>query len=123
MNVQKLRNAMDLLIEDLGGGLLASDLFNKNDGQSVVAVNSQPAACALFSQATAYLVKSLADSGFPSLGRYWLVDLVDHKAVIILPLGDYIWGLLVDTQKVPVGLVLNVSVHKIINIYEEALTE
>ena len=123
MNVAKLKKAMDMLVEDLGGGLLASDIFSKNDGQSLVGVNSQAAACALFAQTTKYLIKSLQDSGFPPLGRYWLLDLVDRKAVIVLPLGEYIWGVLVDTQKVPVGLVLNVSVPKIISLYEEALTD
>jgi hypothetical protein len=123
MNVQKMKEAMDLLVEDLGGGLLASDIFNKNDGQSIVGVNPQPAASALFAQATNYLVKSLEGSGFPPLGRYWLIDLVDRKAVIILPLGEFIWGMLVDTQKAPVGLILNVTVPKIIGLYEEAITE
>lgn len=123
MNIQKMREAMDLLVEELGGGLLASDIINTSDGQSIVGVNPQPAASALFAQATSYLKKSLEGSGFPALGRYWLVDLVDRKAVIILPLGEFIWGMLVDTQKAPVGLILNVSVPKIISLYEEAITE
>ena len=85
-------------------------------------VNPQPAASALFAQTTNYLQKSLEGSGFPSLGRYWLVDLVDRKAVIILPLGDYIWGNVGGHPESSRWFDLNVSVPKIISIYEEAVT-
>ena len=122
MNIPKLKEAVDTLREDLGEGMLATDIFSKQDGQAVEGYNSQPAACALFSQMTKYIFKSLSDSGFPTIGRYYLLDLVDNKAVVVIPLGEYIWGIFIDTKKVPIGLVLNVGLPKAISIFEEAIT-
>ena len=121
MNMSKLKESIEVLKDDLGDGLLATDIFSKSDGQTIAGFNHQPAASALFAQITNYLIKSLKDSGFPGLGRYFLIDLVDKKSLVCLPLGDYIWGMLIDTSKTPIGLVLNVAVPKVINVYEEAL--
>ena len=122
MNTAKLKESIEMLKNDLGEGLLATDIISRSDGQTIVGYNTQPAACALFTQLTNMLMKSLADSGFPTLGRYYLLDLVDKKAVVVLPLGENIWGMLVDTRKTPIGLVLNVAVPKVISVYEEAIT-
>ena len=48
MNIPKLKEAIDTLRDDLGEGMLATDIFSKQDGQSVEGYNSQPAACAPF---------------------------------------------------------------------------
>ena len=122
MNTAKLKEAIEMLKNDLGEGLLATDIISRSDGQAIMGYNTQPAACALFAQLTGYLMKALAESGFPGLGRYYLLDLVDKNAVIILPLGENLWGMLVDTKKTPIGLVLNVAVPKIISVYEDAIT-
>ncbi len=123
MNVQKLNAAIELLKGDLGDALLAADIFGSADGQSIAGYNTQPKASALFNQLTGYLTKSLQGAGFPPLGRYYILDLVDAKMVIVIPLGDYQWGMLVDTNKAQLGLLLNVVMPKIIDAFEEAITE
>ncbi len=123
MNVQKLYAALELLKNDLGNALLAADIFGSADGQSIAGHNSQPKASALFGQLTHFLGKSLEDSGFPRLGKYYILDLADAKMVIVIPLGDYQWGLLIDTKKVQLGLLLNVVMPKIIDAFEEAIAE
>lgn len=122
MNVEKLNAAIELLKGDLGDALLAADIFGSADGQSIVGYNTQPKASALFNQLTGYLAKSLQGAGFPPLGRYYMLDLVDAKMVIVIPLGDYQWGMLVDTNKAQLGLLLNVVMPKIIDAFEEAIT-
>jgi CheY-like chemotaxis protein len=121
VNVQKLYAAVELLKNDLGSALLAADIFGSADGQSIAGHNSQPKASALFGQLTLFLGKSLEGSGFPKLGKYYILDLADAKMVIVIPLGDYQWGLLIDTKKVQLGLLLNVVMPKIIDAFEEAI--
>ncbi|MCP4216763.1 MAG: hypothetical protein GY765_19085, partial [bacterium] len=50
------------------------------------------------------------------------LDLADKKMVIVIPLGDYQWGILVDGDKTKLGLLLNISIPKIIDAFEEAIT-
>lgn len=123
MNVQKLNEIIELMVKDLGDGLLATDIWTIADGFSIAGHNSQPKATALFNQLTSYLNDTLIGSGFPGLGKYYMMDLLDNKLVIILPMGEYRWGVLVDSSKVQLGLLLNVIVPKIIDVFEEAITD
>lgn len=120
MNVKKLNEAIDVLKEDLAGALLATDIWTVADGQSLAGFNPQPKAVALFNQVTANMMKSLKGSGFPVLGRYYILDLVDGKMVIVIPLEEYQWGMLIESSKAPLGLLLNVVIPQAIDKFEEA---
>jgi hypothetical protein len=122
MNVKKLKEAMEVLKKEAGVGLVASDIYSSKDLQSIIGYNSSPEACALFGKITEYLKKALEGTGFPGLRNYYLLDLVDHKTLIAIPLGDYQWGLLIDTREVPLGMFLSIILPKITNAFEEALT-
>jgi len=121
MNVKKLTNATRILKEDLGDGLEATDIWMAVDGQSIVGINPQPQACALFNRITNYLGEALKASGFPELGRYYFIDLAANHMVVVLPLGEYQWGMLLDTSKVQLGLLLNVVMPKALEAFKEAV--
>ena len=122
MDVQKLNAAVELLKRDMGDSLLATNIFGSADGQAIAGYNTQEKANALFAQLTEYLTKALQGSGFPGLGKYYMMDLTDAKMAILIPLADYQWGMLVDTNKAKLGLLLNVVMPKIIDAFEEAIT-
>lgn len=125
MNVQKLKESMEVLRENLGGGLLASDIYGSKDGQTIIAMdnNPQPVADALFSKIINLLDNALKDAKFPKLGKYVVIDMEGDKAGIVLPLGDtgYQWGMLVDYNKTQLGLALHVAIPKAIQAFNEAL--
>jgi hypothetical protein len=121
MDVTKLHDAIDFVKNSLRGGLIATDIFTTNDGQSLAGYNSQPAASALFARMTTELNGSLTDAGFPTLGKYYLLDLVDGNKVVIVPMDKYIWGLLVN-KDAQIGLITNVLLPKMIDSFEEAIT-
>ncbi len=121
MNVKKLNEAIEVVKENLGAGLLATDIFGSEDGQSLAGWNSNPQACALFNQITNYMTEALGEAGFPSIGRYYILDLVDEKMILVITMGDFQWGLLVDRTKTQLGLLLNIVVPKIIDSFEEAI--
>lgn len=123
MNIKKLQEAIKTLKDDLGDGLIAADIYSIVDGQSIVGYNSQPKACALFNRMTLQMNKTLKDSGFPMLGRYYLLDMADKKRVLVIPLGDYQWGILVDGVTTQLGLLLNIALPKAIDAFEEALIQ
>ena len=123
MNIQKLNETIESMTRDLGNGLLATDIWTVADGFSIAGHNPQAKASALFNQLTSYLNDTLQGSGFPGLGKYYMLDLLDNKLVVILPMGEYRWGILVDSSKVQLGLLLNIIIPRIIDAFEEALTE
>jgi hypothetical protein len=121
MNVQLLKDAIEVVKSNLDPGLIATDIWTASDSQSIAGYNPQPAACVLFGQITTQINKTLKESGFPGLGKYYLLNLVDEKLVVIIPMGSYMWGMLIDGRKVALGLVLNVVLPKAISAFEEAL--
>jgi DNA-binding response OmpR family regulator len=122
MNVQKLNKAIEILKESLGGALMATDIWGSADMQSIAGFNSQPAATALFGQIINSTNRALKDSGFPMLGKYCVFDLVDGKMVVLIPMGEYAWGMLVDGKKAQLGLLLNVALPRAIAAFEDAIT-
>ncbi len=123
MNVKKLQNSTKVLKDDLGDALMATDIWASADGQPMVGINSQPQACALFNRITNYLGEALKASSFPTLGRWYFIDLTDNHLVVVIPMGDYQWGMLLDTRKVQLGLLLNIVLPKVVDAFEEALAE
>jgi hypothetical protein len=122
MNVSKLNRSVDTLKDNLAGALLATDIWGTADMQSIAGWNTQPAATALFGQIIQSTNQALIGSGFPGLGKYCIFDLVDGKLVVLIPMGDYAWGMLVDGKKIQLGLLLNVALPKAIAAFEDAIT-
>lgn len=120
MNVEKLKKAVEVLKDDLGLALLATDIFDAS-GLSYAGHNEQPAASALFADMTSKLRKALEGSGFPTLGRFYMLELDDHKIVIIAMAKDFQWGMLVDGGKVNLGVLLNVALPKAIENLKTAV--
>ncbi len=116
-----MNDAIEGLKEDVGEGLIACDMFTVAEGMSVAGYNSQPKASALFNQMTTNLTKTLRGAKFPNLNRYYLLDLEGDHMVIILPLGDFRCGILVNTKKVQLGLLLSIAIPNAIEAFEDAL--
>ena len=123
MNVKKLTEMIKILKEDLGEALMASDIWTVSDGRSIAAYNAQPKATALFNRITKYLNKALDESDYPPLEEYYTVSLADKVIALVLPLGDYQQGMLVDTKKIEMGLILNVTIPKLKETFKEALSK
>jgi hypothetical protein len=121
MNAKLFPKVIDTLKEDLGDGLVASDVYTTADGQSLAGFNSNPKACALFNEITRYLHKSLKGSGFPGLGGYYMVQLENNMAVVVISHGEIQNGMLVDLSKTTMGLLLNVALPKVMALIDEAM--
>jgi hypothetical protein len=121
MDTNKLDEAIEVMKKDMKGGLIATDIWTVADGQSLGGFNTQPKAVALFNELTSNLIASLKGSDFPALGRFYVVDLVGGIMACVIPLGEYQWGLLLDSTKAPLGLLLNVAIPNAIDRFEEAI--
>ena len=121
ISVEKANAAVNKLRESLGAGLVATDVWNIDDGMPIAGFNSQPVATALFNRITDMISETLSESGFPSLNKYYLLDLEGDKIVVVLPLGKYRAGMLVDKKKAQLGVVVSVALPKFVAGLEEAI--
>jgi len=120
MDIKKLKNAIEVLKEDLGDALLATDIYPTGVGTPLVGYNSNPQAAALFDRVTTYIIQALEGSGFPKLKDYYLLK-VESGIVIILIFDGYQWGMLVDDKKVNLGILLNIAIPNAQKAFLEAM--
>ncbi|MEN8194861.1 MAG: hypothetical protein ABFS12_18715 [Bacteroidota bacterium] len=120
MDVKKLKQSIQVLKNDLDGALLAADVWITGTGQSIAGYNSNPVAVALFERVTGYMDNALKESGFPALNDYYMLNMNNNATVLVLQLGKYQWGMLVDDSKVQLGFLLNIAVPNAKKVFSEA---
>ena len=121
MDVKKLNKSIEVLKEDLGEALVSCDIWPTGTGQSIAGHNSQPKATALFEQVTEYMKKTLSGAGFPGINKFYMLDLDADSLIIVLQFEKYQWGMLVNSQKVQLGLLLNIAIPNAREALLEAL--
>ena len=116
VNVVQLEEAVNQLRTLLKDGLLATDIWDRSTGLSLAGFNAQPAAVALFTQVTSDLGSALRNSVFPSLARYYLLDLEGHATVMIIRHGDdLLQGMLLNNQRANLGLLISVALPRMLD--------
>lgn len=122
MDVAQLKKAFEEFKTGAADGLLASDIFTRADATPIIGFKSNAAACALFNRVIMYLDDSLRGSKFPPINRYIYLELVDNKSVVLVNLGSqFVWGMLCDTSKIQLGMLLNVLLPDAIIKIKQAL--
>ena len=116
--IEKLVDDQRALLKD---GLAATDIWDRATGLSLAGYNAQPAAVALFNQLTNEISDTLNGSGFPKLGRYYLLDLDADNAVIILQHdSDLLQGMLLNSKKVNMGILFSIAIPRALESVAQA---
>ena len=121
MNVKQLNEIIKEVKEDLGDALLSTDIWTAADGQTIAGYNSNPKVAALMNRVGQQFVDAISGAKMHALDKYYILDLNDKKMIICLTFPDYWWGMLLDTEKVQLGLLLNVVVPKAMEGFNAAL--
>jgi hypothetical protein len=115
---------LDLAVQDLRNvlrdGLIATDIWDRTDGLALAGFNQQPVAVALFTRITSELESSLADSNFPPLARYYLLDMEGNHTVAMINHGSLLQGVLVDNKRANLGILISVAIPRMIEAVAKA---
>jgi hypothetical protein len=122
MNVAKLNAAVELLKSNLGESLLSTAIAMNVDGQPIASFNSSPKFAALIVKVINVINDTTRVGGLPQIGKYATFDLQDDRVLVVLPLGEYIWGILLDSAKTQMGLLLNIEIPRAIDAFAEAVS-
>ena len=121
MNRDALQKAIEVIKEEVGAALLATNIVATKDGTPIVGYNDQPKACALFTKVIKNINIALKESGYPKISKYYLFNLATDKIGFVIWLDDeYHWGFLVDSLKISLGTLIHIVIPKAIEIFEEA---
>lgn len=122
MNVGKLNAAIEVLKSNLGESLLSTAIAMSVDGQSIAGFNSSPKFAALIVKVINVINDTSKLSGLPQIAKYATFDLQEDRMLIVLPLGEYTWGILLDSSKTQMGLLLNIEIPAAIDVFSEAVS-
>jgi len=122
LDVKKMNATIHNLVRELGNALISTDVWTIEEGESIAGYNSQPIACALFNQITGYIDEALEAGEYPKLDKYYILELQDGKMVIIIPFGEYIWEMLIDSKRARLGLLLNITIPQMIESFEKIIS-
>jgi flagellar biosynthesis GTPase FlhF len=119
MDIKKLNAIIEKVKEDVGDGLLSTDIWNAADGQAIAGYNSNPKATALMNRMIAITNETLTDAKFPLLNRYFIHHLEGDHLAITTFIGNYRWGMMIDLKKTQLGLLLNVVIPEVMEAIKE----
>ncbi len=117
---EKFEALVKALKNDLGDALLSSEIWTL-EGEVLAGIEVRGTAAELFSQITVYINEALSTSEFPELGNYYIFNLKGKKVSVTIPVGEYCWGMLIDSQKTPLGFLLKVVLSKLIDSFKETI--
>jgi DNA-binding response OmpR family regulator len=116
----KFNKIVEELKEDLGDALLSTEIWNL-EGEIVTGYNQRQTVCDIFTPITFYINEALTTAEYPELSDYYILNLEGGKISVTIPGGDYFWGMLIDSNKTPLGFLLKVILSEKIDAFREAI--
>ncbi len=123
INVERLEKLIDEMRASMPG-LMATDIWSTETGESIAAYRAQPGASELFNKLTDDLTEALAASGIPAINRYFLLDLEGDGASMVIRHGDDLrQGVGLDTRFTNIGTMLALGLPMALRGVQEARAE
>ncbi len=123
-DIDTFNKAIDIIKKNLGDALISCSIWANEDGKPIVMYDphksvDSAAATSLFNQVSKFIKKSLKGANFPvELNKYYIMDLTDNKIALAVQLGDFQWGMLIDTSRTSLGVVLNIALPEAMALFQ-----
>ncbi len=123
MESVSLDKIIDSLVQDLGEGLVATDVWIDGKLESQIKLRgrkSPPGAIALFDDVTKKVDKALKGADYPGLGHYYIINLPGNHLAVVLLSGSFRQYLLIDLSKTTMGILFSVALPNLIGALAKA---
>jgi DNA-binding response OmpR family regulator len=121
INHQQLNFLIENLKKELGDALVSTAIWTVPTSRLVAGYNTQERVSHAFNQLTLLAHEALSEAKYPGLGKYFIFDLKDGKTSVTIPLGQYSWGMLIDSRQVPPESLLKEVLPKLITAFQEVI--
>jgi len=118
--LENLQNCVNYAIEELGDGLIASDIYSSEGLPVVDGYNSNEKATALFASITEKIRRAVNNSHLSNLGDYYIINLQEGTLDLVIVGDIFQWKLLVNTNKVKLGYIFSIFLPEAIKRFKEA---
>ncbi|RUM59480.1 MAG: hypothetical protein DSY53_02505 [Persephonella sp.] len=118
--LENLQNCVNYAIEELGDGLIASDIFSSEGLPVVDGYNSNEKATALFASITEKIRNAVNNSHLSNLGDYYIINLQEGTLDLVIVGDIFQWKLLINTNKIKLGYIFSIFLPEAIKRFKEA---
>lgn len=113
MNQEIVLEYIEGLKDELQDGLIATSIFNKEDGKAIVEYNTQKESTLAYNNVTNYIITKFREHNLANIDKYMIFSIEDNNILIIIPLLNYRWAILVDNDIVKLGVLLKITIPNI----------
>ena len=118
--LEKLQNCIYFARDELGEGLISTDIYSSEGLPVVDGYNSNEKATALFSNITEHIRKAVNASTMSNLGDYYIINLQEGTLDIVIVGDKFQWKLLINTNKIKLGYLFSIFLPEAIKRFKEA---
>lgn len=118
--LEKLQNCIYFAKDELGDGLISTDIYSSEGLPVVDGYNSNEKATALFSNITEHIRKAVNASTMSNLGDYYIINLQEGTLDIVIVGDKFQWKLLINTNKIKLGYLFSIFLPEAIKRFKEA---
>ncbi len=110
MNQEIVLKYIEGLKDELQDGLIATSIFNQEDGKAIVEYNTQKESTQAYDNITNYIITTFREHNLANIDKYMIFSIEDNNILIIIPLLNYRWAILVDNDIVKLGVLLKITI-------------
>lgn len=118
--LKNLQECIFFAREELGDGLISTDIYSAEGLPVVNGYNSNEKATALFANITEHIKKAVNASTMSNLGDYYIINLQEGTLDIVIVGDKFQWKLLLNTNKIKLGYLFSIFLPDAIKKFKEA---
>lgn len=120
MKYKLVNDYIDEIKDMLKDGLIATSIFNQ-DGEIIAEYNLSSQSTLACNSITNYILKKFRDHNLSNIDKYMIFSLEDDKILIIIPLYNHRWMILIDNNIIKLGILLNRVIPEIREKFKKIL--
>ena len=120
MKLKDVNDCLNQVKKDVGDALICTTIANIQSGVTIGKIDCDDKLGACSSQIISFLKEVIASAENVTLGRYLFAVLKKNLAAVFVIIGDYVWTIAFDPEKMPMGMILNVYLDDYVQLLEYA---
>lgn len=106
MDIKVVNKLIEDLKDNLGDGLLFSDISSFKIGTSIASYNGSPKTATLVNKFSKYIRDMVVKIGLGTGVDYYAAETASNLTMYVIMSGDLCWSIMVDNAQVPIGMMM-----------------
>ena len=120
MKLKDVNECLSQVKKDVGDALICTTISNIKNGVTIGKIDCDDKLGACASQVVTFLREVIDSAENVSLGRYLFAVLNKTCAALFVIIGDYVWTIAFNPEKMPMGMIMNVYLDDYVQMFEYA---